>query len=241
MTLLVHCGAAAIDDDGLRQLDTPAPTSTHVPVPHHAVVDMVKYALGFYGHELVEEHHAVTEDGLRYFGVLTLKSAYGSYTDMVGLRNSHDKRFPIGIAFGSQVFVCDNLAFSSDVVVRRKHTANAKRDLPGLVAGIVEPLAQKRQAQHAQLSRYQQTLLTDQEADHTILSLYRAGVVNVTRIAEVVKEWDAPSFEAFRSGPRSAFRLFNAVTFALNGRIAENPASTQRLHQIIDGTCHAVA
>ena len=241
MTLLVHCGAAAIDDDGLRQLDTPAPTSTHVPVPHHAVVDMVKYALGFYGHELVEEHHAVTEDGLRYFGVLTLKSAYGAYTDMVGLRNSHDKRFPIGIAFGSQVFVCDNLAFSSDVVVRRKHTANAKRDLPGLVAGIVEPLAQKRRAQHAQLSRYQQTLLTDQQADHTILSLYRAGVVNVTRIAEVVKEWDAPSFEAFRTGPRSAFRLFNAVTFALNGRIAENPASTQRLHQIIDGTCHAVS
>lgn len=241
MTLLVHCGAAAIDEDGLRQLDTPAPTSTHVPVPHHAVVDMVKYALGFYGHELVEEHHAVTEDGLRYFGVLTLKSAYGSYTDMVGLRNSHDKRFPIGIAFGSQVFVCDNLAFSSDVVVRRKHTANAKRDLPGLVAGIVEPLAQKRQAQHAQFSRYQQTLLTDQEADHTILSLYRAGVVNVTRIAEVVKEWDEPSFEAFRTEPRSAFRLFNAVTFALNGRIAENPASTQRLHQIIDGTCHTVA
>lgn len=240
MTLIVHAGAEHIDYDGLRQLDTPDPTNTHVPVPHHAVVDMVKYALGFFGHDLVEEHHAVTPDGLRYFGVLTLKSAYGTYTDMVGLRNSHDKRFPIGIAFGSQVFVCDNLAFSSDVVVRRKHTANAKRDLPGLVAGIVEPLAQKREAQHLQLTRYQETILSDKDADHTILTLYREGVVNVTRIAEVVKEWDEPSFDEFRTAPRSAFRLFNAVTFALNGRIAENPANTQRLHQIIDGTCHAV-
>lgn len=52
---------------------------------------------------------------------------------MVGLRNSHDKRFLVGISFGSRVFVCDNLAFTGDHVVKRKHTANLKRDLPGLV------------------------------------------------------------------------------------------------------------
>jgi len=59
---------------------------------------------------------------------MSLRSPYGDYTDAVGLRNSHDKSFPIGIAFGSRVFVCDNLAFIGDQVIRRKHTVKAKRE-----------------------------------------------------------------------------------------------------------------
>jgi hypothetical protein len=62
---------------------------------------------------------------------MTLRSPYDDYTDTVGLRNSHDKSFPIGIAFGSRVFVCDNLAFHGEHVIRRKHTVKAKRELPG--------------------------------------------------------------------------------------------------------------
>ena len=60
---------------------------------------------------------------------MSLKSPYGDYTDTLGLRNSHDKTFPIGIAYSSRVFVCDNLAFMGDHVIRRKHTAKAKREL----------------------------------------------------------------------------------------------------------------
>jgi hypothetical protein len=56
-------------------------------------------------------------------------------------QDSHDKTFPIGIAFGAKVFVCDSLSFIADHVIRRKHTANAKRDLPALVRELDEPLA----------------------------------------------------------------------------------------------------
>jgi hypothetical protein len=62
---------------------------------------------------------------------------------------------------------------------------------------------------------------------------------NVTRIADVVREWEEPSFEEFQHD-RSAWRLFNATTFALNGRIVENSSMTPRLHKIIDGVCQAV-
>jgi hypothetical protein len=34
----------------------------HVPVPHHEIVKLVRYTLGFYGHEIAEEHHAVTQE-----------------------------------------------------------------------------------------------------------------------------------------------------------------------------------
>ncbi len=46
------------------------------------------------------------------------------------------------------MFCCDNLSFSVEHVIKRKHTANAKRDLPALVGEIVEPLALQREAQH---------------------------------------------------------------------------------------------
>jgi hypothetical protein len=58
-----------------------------VPILHHRVVDMLVHTLSFYGHEVIEQHHGVTNDGLRYFGLLSLRSPYTGYADTVGLRN----------------------------------------------------------------------------------------------------------------------------------------------------------
>src|SRR3954452_96414 len=160
MTLMLHVNAKPIDYDGLRQLETPAATATHVPIPHFRVVDLIKSTLGMYGHEVTTEHHGVTEDGARYFGLLSLRSSYTGYEDTVGLRNSHDKSFPVGIGFGSRVFVCDNLAFQADHVIKRRHSANLKRDLPGIVGELIEPLALHREQQHRMLERYRNTELT---------------------------------------------------------------------------------
>jgi Domain of unknown function (DUF932) len=236
MTLMLHVNAKAVDYDVLRSLETPAATPTHVPIPHFRVVDLVKSAVGMYGHHIMAEHHGITEDGARYFGLLSLRSPHTGYEDTVGLRNSHDKSFPIGVAFGSRVFVCDNLAFIADHVVKRKHTANLKRDLPGLVTEVIEPLALRREEQAKTFDRYRQTLLTDQQADHCILQMYRVGIINVQRIPDVLKEWAEPSFEEFKQ-KRSAWRLFNAATFALNGRVVENGNVTPKLHKVIDGVC----
>lgn len=234
MTLMLHAGGEAIAYDALRDLPIPEATSSHVPIPHHSVVDMVRYALGFFGHELLEEHHAVTPDRMNYFGVLSLRSPYGDYTDMVGLRNSHKKQFPIGIAIGSRVFVCDNLAYNADHVIKRKHTANAKRDLPGLVAAVIEPLGEARKAHALTFARYKALPLPDVIADQGIMSMYRRGVINLTRIGDVLKAYEEPPHDW---GDRTPWRLFNAATFALTGRVVENPTITRQLHEVIDGIC----
>src|SRR3954451_7572170 len=161
MTLMLHRGATAIDYAGLRELGTPDPTASHVPIPHFRVVDLVKTAVGMYGHEVVAEHHGDTEDSPGYLCLLELKSPYPGYAETVGLRNSHDKSFPVGIGFGSRVFICDNLAFVADTVIKRKHTTNLKRDLPGIIGELIEPLALHREAQHRTFERYRGTLLTD--------------------------------------------------------------------------------
>lgn len=239
MTLMLHRGAQDIEYEALRELETPPATPSHVPIPHFRVVDLMRTTLGMYGHDIVAEHHGITEDGARYFGLLSLRSTYTGYEDTVGLRNSHDKSFPVGIGFGSRVFVCDNLAFLADTVIRRKHTANLKRDLPGIIGEIIEPLALKREQQHRTIERYRHTLLTDERADHAIMTMFRKGIVNVQRIPDVLHEWDEPSFDDFKDD-RSAWRLFNAATFALTGRVIENANVTPLLHQVIDSVCEHV-
>lgn len=234
MTLMLHAGANAVSYDDLRSVPLPQATDTHVPVAHHEIVELVRYTLGFYQHEIVEEHHAITEDGMRYFGAMTLRSPYGNYSDIVGLRNSNDRTFPIGIAFGSRVFVCDNLAFIGEHVIRRKHTVRAKRELPGLITEIVAPLKDQRIRQNEKLLTYQGTPLSDSQADHAIMNLYRQDVIGVQAIGHVLKAYSDPPHDW---GEKTAWRLFNATTFALSGKVAERPDLTKKVHEVIDGVC----
>ena len=63
MSLMLHAGGTPVSYDDLRAISTPLGTDSHVPVPHHEVVELVRYTLGFYGHEIAEESHAITQDG----------------------------------------------------------------------------------------------------------------------------------------------------------------------------------
>ena len=238
MGLMLHAGAVPVDYAGLREFATPAPTATHFPVPHHSVVDYVKHSLTFFGHEVVGEDYGITEDGQKFFGVISLKSPYGDYCDQVGLRNSHDKSFPVAVSFGSRVFCCDNLAFNGEHVIKRRHTPKIKRELPGLIAEIIEPLGEQRKQLATMYDRFKGTPLVLDQADAAVIRMYREGVINVTKIADVLSAYDEPPHDW---GGETAWRLFNAGTYALTGRVAENPRTTGKLHEIIDGTCERLA
>jgi hypothetical protein len=45
---------------------------------------------------------------------------------------------------------------------------------------------------------------------------------------------------ALRVTGAPAWRLFNAATLALSGKVSERPALTQQLHKVIDGVCETV-
>lgn len=232
--LMLHAGAETIDYDGLRSIVTPERTETHVPLAHHDLVNMVEYALGYHGHEVTARQFGVTPDHARFFGVLSLKSDYGDYTDMIGLANSHDKTVALSVCFGSEVFVCDNMAFSAETVVKKKHTANSRRMLPATIEEIIAPLKQNRIGQHMMFDRYKGTALTDDEADQLIMQMFRRRIINCTRIPEVLEQWENPSCDW---GDKSVYRLFNGATWSLKPKVAEKPALTQDLHALMDSVC----
>ena len=52
------------------------------------------------------------------------------------------------------------------------------------------------------------------------MQMYRTGVLRVRRIPDVVNQWETPTYKEW--GKKTAWRLFNATTFALNGKIGED-------------------
>ena len=133
--------------------------------------------------------------------------------------------------------VCDNLAFIGDHVIKRKHTVKAKHELPGLVTEIVQPLQEQRIRQNERLAHYRQIPLDDRAADHAILMMYRENIIGVQRIGDVLNQWERPQHDW---GDKTVWRLFNAATFALVGRVSERPALTQHLHKVLHAVCHEV-
>ncbi len=141
LNLCLHSGAQHVERDAVWSCPTPARTDSWVPVPHQKLLSLVEGTLEGSGLHVVNEARALWNDGARYFGLLEVVNgvARSDYGLVVALRNSHDKTFRGGIVCGSGVFVCDNLAFSGEVKIARKHTRFIVRDLPQLVSRAVRP------------------------------------------------------------------------------------------------------
>lgn len=237
--LCLHAGGHQVDFSQLLTVRTPDATETYMPLAHHDLVNRVTTGLAAAGLEIVESAHALAKDGQRYFGLFQVARSglldNRDYGLVMGLRNSHDKCFPAGITVGSQVFVCDNLAFSGEIKLARKHTVNIMRDLPGVITRAIGKLGDAWLSQDTRFEAYRETRLTDEQADRLILNAFRNRACVVTNLSDVVKEWDTPSHEEFAN--RNVWRLLNAFTEGLKGNLGALPERTQKLHAILDAYC----
>jgi hypothetical protein len=232
--LILHCGAAEVPRKALATVPTPAATETWRPIPHEAYVRQVEWELPRYGLDIVQEVHALTHDSSRYFGLIQVQNGCTNpdYTWVLGLRNSHDKTLTAGLVAGSQVFVCDNLAFSGEVSISRKHTVNILEDLPGLVGNALGRLLLMFKTQDQRVERYRATRLNDAAAHDLTIRALDSGVICASKIPEVLKEWREPSHEAFR--PRTAWSWFNSVTENLKDALHLLPKRSQALYRLCD-------
>ena len=154
LNLCLHCGARTWPARKFKRPRHRPPRRTWVPVPHHRLLEQVETTLTGGGLTVVGQAHALWHEGLRYFGLLEVHNgeAHDDYGLVIGLRNSHDKSFPASIGLGSGVFVCDNLAFSAEVTIARRHTRFIERDLPRVVHTAVGRLADMRGQQDQRIA-----------------------------------------------------------------------------------------
>ena len=232
--LILHCGASAVERPALHSVRTPMATPTWHPIPHLRFIEQVERALLASRLAIVNQAHALSHGGDRYFGLIQVagQTLSDDHAWVLGLRNAHDKRFPAALVAGAQVFVCDNLSFSGEISLSRKHTRFIERDLPLLTERAVGQLTERWHSQETRLARYRDAKLGDVEAHDLMIRAVDAGVCPVSTLPKVVGEWRRPSHEAFAS--RNVWSLFNGFTEALKGNLPLLPARTQALHGLMD-------
>jgi len=230
-----------VDFDQLSKIKTPEPTESHFPIPHHVLVQATRAAFEKKGLEIVQELHGTSHQDSRYFGMFQVSD--GDDDDdrglIIGGRNSHDRSLSAAFAMGSGVMVCDNLSFSGEVQVSRRHTRHIEADLPRLVTNAVALLGEHRRIQDKRIAVYQNSELTDSEVNDTLIDALDSKVIGPTKIPRVLEQWRTPAHPEFQE--RNAWSLFNGFTEVMKGvRPEAIVQKTQLLHGVMDARCGLV-
>ena len=239
--LVLHCGARSVDRQTLSNIPCPPATETWHPISHVELVNQVERSLANSGMAIINEAFGVTEDNARMFGLLQIGlngASDGDYGYVVGLRGAIDKSLSRGLAVGSSVFVCDNLAFSSEIVMHRKQTKNIMDDLPAMVDTAIGQLSARWNSQAIRIGAYKTKEIGIRDADH-LLAEIAGDVFPWQKFEDIRKEFMAPRHVEF--GKNNLWALFNAVTEFLKPRenskasgLWSMPARTGRLHKMCD-------
>ena len=74
--LLAHCGTEKINREQLGLIVPPEGTDTYQPLAHHHIVEALLETLTFRHISVVRDEYAVSEDGMKMFGVLDLETTF---------------------------------------------------------------------------------------------------------------------------------------------------------------------
>lgn len=248
MSLVLHTGGVQTTVEQLDRIHTPKPTETWHPIPHKMLLDETRSSLDRIGFTVASEEHAVWRGGDRYFGLLNISHAKNDkYNMIVGLRNSHDQKFSAGLVLGSRVFVCDNLAFSGEVRIARKHTRFIRKALPELVYKCVHRLSAMKNHQDFRIGKYREASISDTEVNNMLISSFDNGVIPSNQIGLVLHEYRNPMPEYQKEHGyipedlqrKTVWRFLNALTRVITPKVNTEDLAlrTIKLHSLLDSFC----
>lgn len=236
MTLCLHRGSRLVAREELELIDAPEGTDTWFPARHSTVLETVEDVLKNAGFEIAKSEFALSKDDAQMFATLDLTTPIVDGVSLaVGVRNANDKKFPLGLTAGSRVFVCDNLAFSSQIYVSKRHTRFGKDRFDEGISRAMQNLGQYRQMEAKRIEHYKSFELDETDAACCLLHAYEQEILPTTLLDKAISEWREPSHEEFRE--RTMFSMMQAVTEVLKSK-RNNPqkfaALTMKMYGLLD-------
>jgi hypothetical protein len=217
MKNLIIC-KTKVSPEQLLGVQTPAPTDSHIPVPHSLLVSLMREAVERAGMAISHEEHGLARDGMNYFGGFALSSPLITAQDrklVLGLRNSHLKQFAASICLGNSMLVCENLHFSSDTKLGRRHTTNILADLPRVLADAIGRCLSQFQTIGDRFEAYKVTDISKQRASDLLIDLVDAKALPARDIYNVMQEFRNPRHDEFKG--QTLFSLFQGFTETMKG------------------------
>ena len=137
------------------------------------------------------------------------KSFSSDWTRCIGLRNSHDKSFSVGLSAGISVMVCSNMAFGGTTIIKRRHTSRIE------LTELVDIAVNELENEFLMLEKVcedlkVQYITNDDEVRSRIVRAAEIGAINSSNIVPVFREFKHPSHEEFSEPTR--WSLLNAFT-----------------------------
>ncbi len=220
----------------LMGIQTPSATLSWSPLPHHELLEKVEDRLIDNGLRIHNTRHTTSHENNRYFGTVELYSEQGrDYRRMVGIRNSHDKRYSASIIAGARVICCANGLFVGELLcLARKHTSRLHEDLDQRLDESFERLLEEWALNDRRISMYKDTEINDQEAHDLIIRCVDNGAIAPSAVPKVLREWRTPWHPEFH--PRNAWSLHNGFTETLKEKAHLIPDRTRKLQQAFDAT-----
>jgi hypothetical protein len=197
----------------LANVPMPPATTTHVPIPHIAVVEGLVDTLSRRHIGVVGEEYAISKDGMEMFGVIDLETLFDGCRFAIGIRNANNKRFRLSCTVGLRVFVCHNLAFQGDYSpVLAKHSKHFSLE-DSLSVGV-DRMQRNFEPMRRQVEGWRAQQLSAAAAKLTIYRAFIEGDLDIPkhlarRVHELYFTPQHPEFE-----PRTMWSLSNAFTSA---------------------------
>jgi hypothetical protein len=211
--LIAHRGAVKLTRNDLATIVTPEVTDTFKPVPHIELVNSIAETLSFRHINVVKDEYAVSQDGMKLFGVMELETMMNGARFALGVRNANDRSMRLGLVVGIRVFCCDNMAFYGDFQpVLAKHTK--RFDLhPALAIGI-DQMQRNFKPMEEQVEAWRAAQLEDDDARSIIYRAFIEDQLDAPKhlAREVHRQYFQPQIEDFT--PRTKWSLQNAFTGA---------------------------
>jgi hypothetical protein len=131
------------------------------------------------------------------------------------------------------MMVCENLCFSSDIKLARRHTVNILRDIERVIADAVGRVLAHWNDMGNRILAYQNTALSNEQAENLIVSLVDARAFPARDIYNAVQEFRKPRHVEFEGS--TLWSLYNSITENLKGGdLSKLPFRTMTTQSIFD-------
>ena len=208
---------------------------SYQPISHNLLIDKTRKHLAERDFTIVDECHNLARDGKRYFGLFEVSHPDRENSDrgtIIGLRNAHDKSFPAGLCAGDAPFVCDNLIFTNNVKLARRHTRYILNELDKVIARTLGKLFTFWGGQDQRIESYKDFDLTNAQVNDLVIRAYKAGAISKTQIVDVVNQWEKSDHPEFWD--RNMNSLYNGFTEVYKGNLVALPQRSEALHSVLD-------
>lgn len=211
-TLMVGKDARLVSREFLDTIERPVATDTFKPIHHADLINQIMDSLWYRRMNVVGEEYAVSDDGMKMFGLIQLDIEYKGVRFAIGLRNANDRSMRVALVAGYKVTVCSNMMLQGDFQpMLAKHSKNF--ELQDALAIACDRVQRNFGRLHSEITEKQERVIEASFARELCYKAFTDGKFPISLMRTVHQEYfGQPSYQEFEQP--TMWSLENAFTTA---------------------------